>query len=67
MSEAATLLGASGLEAAWKTRRIDCSRKPKGAGSLAASITDPEVIQRLTALAEEYEPRASPAPKDRKG
>lgn len=25
---------------------------------LAASITDPEVIQRLTALAEEYERRA---------
>ncbi|MGY4622754.1 hypothetical protein [Bradyrhizobium sp. USDA 4486] len=33
---------------------------------LAASITDPEVIQWLTALAEDYERRAnaSPVPKD---
>ena len=29
---------------------------------LAAFITDPEVIQRLTALAEEYERRANAAP-----
>jgi hypothetical protein len=29
---------------------------------LAASITDPEVIERLTALAEEYDRRASEAP-----
>ncbi|MBR1169663.1 hypothetical protein [Bradyrhizobium liaoningense] len=35
---------------------------------LAASITDPEIIERLTALAEEYERRAdaSPDPKGRK-
>ncbi|WP_456739559.1 hypothetical protein [Bradyrhizobium sp. USDA 4469] len=32
---------------------------------LAASITDPEVIERLTAMAEEYERRAS-ASSDRK-
>lgn len=33
---------------------------------LAASITDPEVIERLIALADEYERRAdaSPDPKD---
>ncbi|MBR0777274.1 hypothetical protein JQ625_20775 [Bradyrhizobium diazoefficiens] len=29
---------------------------------LAASITDPEVIERLTALAEEYERRANASP-----
>ncbi len=34
---------------------------------LAASITDPEMIQRLTALAEEYESRANAShPRDGK-
>ncbi|MBR0808467.1 hypothetical protein JQ636_33475 [Bradyrhizobium japonicum] len=35
---------------------------------LASSITDPEVVERLTALAEEYECRAnaSPDPNDGK-
>ncbi|WP_164937073.1 hypothetical protein [Bradyrhizobium vignae] len=34
---------------------------------LAASITDPEVIQRLTALAEDYERRANAAPDPNEG
>ncbi|MCP1754049.1 hypothetical protein [Bradyrhizobium ottawaense] len=57
----------AGWNLPWKTRGPDCSPKLR-CRRLAACITDPEVIERLTALAEEYERRvdASPDPKGRK-
>ncbi|WP_271500111.1 hypothetical protein [Bradyrhizobium sp. CCBAU 11357] len=42
-----------------KTRLLAEARRCRG---LAASITDPEVIDRLAALAEEYERRANASP-----
>ncbi|MGX1167081.1 hypothetical protein AB7M16_003347 [Bradyrhizobium sp. USDA 372] len=46
-----------------KTRLLDEARRCR---RLAAAITDPEVVERLTALAEEYERSgdASPDTKD---